>query len=180
VTITLPNIAFLGKAGAGKSTAADILVNRYSGRYTRLSIAEPLKYVASHIWGPDATKDRGKLQDLGEAVRLIDEDGWINKTLERLEFAAEGQCFVVDDCRFPNEHDALVEAGFVTVRILAGYGTRVSRLRANGKLQDESQLQHKSETALDHVEVKYVIDNTDRTPDEISYELARILNLERW
>lgn len=149
-----PNIAFVGKAGAGKTTCAEILAAQ---GYSRLSFAAPLKEIAVRIWGVDALLDRGKLQYLGNAVRQYDEDAWVNAAVRDLGDEKVGPAYlpwVVDDCRFPNEYWALKKRGFVIVRVWAPRNVRVARLRANGKLQDESQLEHVSETALDGEEFK--------------------------
>lgn len=150
---TVPNIALLGKAGAGKDTVAALLRERFRLGYQRVALADPLKDIASILWGPDARTDRAKLQGLGVAVRDIDSDTWVDlmlRHIDRLEReSVRPQRFVVTDCRFPNEFRTLKEAGFLMVRVHADRGTRIDRLRRNGKLQDEAQLDHHSETALD-------------------------------
>jgi dephospho-CoA kinase len=156
-----PDIALIGKAGAGKTTAAEYLVDKCG--YTRVSFAQPLKDIAVQIWGRDAATDRAKLQGLGCAVRDIESDAWCNMAVRRIhELRRLGNGatrFVVDDCRFPNEYWALKELGFVVVRVWAPRNVRVVRLRGNGKLQDESQLEHVSETALDDFAEDYDIAN---------------------
>lgn len=142
------NIVFYGGAGAGKSTAAEYMVTTHG--YRQVPIAETLKNVAAEIWGEGARTDRDKLQRLGVAVREIDEDAWINKFVD-LTFDI-GQFIVNDDCRFPNEYWKLKELGFVFVRILSNESTRVDRLLRIDKLQDHSQLEHESETALTGME----------------------------
>jgi hypothetical protein len=163
----LPNYAFIGKAGSGKTTAADYLVAQY--HYRRVSFAAPLKDVAAGIWGTAARTDRNKLQSLGVAVRDIDPDAWVNCALADIDDPVPAgsvhdydfQPVVIDDCRFPNEYWALKERGFVVVRVQASQNVRVSRLRENGKLQDESQLAHVSETALDERAADYTVYNED-------------------
>lgn len=155
-----PNICFIAKAGAGKTTAAEYLSDKCG--YQRVSFASPLKDIAVSIWGRDAATDRAKLQGLGVGVRDLDEDAWCNMAVRRIkDLHASGRAsrFVVDDCRFPNEYWALKELGFVMVRIWAPRNARVVRLRGNGKLQDESQLEHVSETALDDFATDYEIAN---------------------
>jgi dephospho-CoA kinase len=139
-----PSFAFYGKAGAGKSTCADYLVDQHG--YKKVSFATPLKKIAVMLWGDDAFKDRGKLQDLGKSVRDIDEDGWVNPMIAEVD--ASSAPIANDDTRFPNEYWRLKERGFYFVRVLADEATRVDRLMRNGKLQDIEQLNHESETAL--------------------------------
>jgi hypothetical protein len=146
----LPDIAIVGKAGAGKTTAAEHLHCRHG--YLRVSFANILKDVAATIWGPEARTDRDKLQRLGVAVREIDQDAWVNaarRTIEGPGYGKRGFPIVVDDCRFPNEYWMLKELGFRFLRVHASETLRVDRLQRNGKLQDISQLNHVSETAID-------------------------------
>lgn len=168
----LPHIAFIGRAGAGKSTAASLLAQHWG--YTRLSFAAPLKRIAKELWG-EIGRDRVRLQRLGVAVREIDPHTWIDLMLAEFE-TVSGPC-VVDDCRFPNEMFALTGRGFVFVRIEADAELRRSRLLANGKWGGEESLRHESETALDDFEADYTIQNNIGQTALVD-ELARILDQE--
>jgi dephospho-CoA kinase len=183
----LPDIAFVGRAGAGKTTASKFLGQL---KYERLSFADPLREVAERIWGSESV-DRDKLQKLGVAVRRIDEDAWLHLMLERIRKVRDPWAksdsglmsvprppMVVDDCRFPNEWWALKGEGFTFVRITAARATRIDRLKRNGKWQDESQLEHESETAIDHLDANYVIENND-TIDVLHDDIVDILLKER-
>lgn len=65
-------IGIAGPMGAGKTTIADLLVAEH--RYTRLSFAEPLRYVTRTLIGRpiDKRHDRGTLQRVGGAARSTD------------------------------------------------------------------------------------------------------------
>jgi dephospho-CoA kinase len=176
--VTLPNLALLGKAGAGKDKAAALLRQLYPGEnggpiYQRVAFADALKNVAVLIWGESARTNREYLQQLGVAVREIDADAWVNAAINSIRPPT-----VVTDVRFPNEVQALVALGFVTVRIEADRGTRLNRLRDNGKLQDESQLDHISETALDTWATDYTVENTGGEY-EFAHRLVQVVDTER-
>lgn len=179
---SLPNIALMGKAGAGKDTVADLLRTRFRLGYQRVALADPLKDIASILWGPDARTDRAKLQGLGVAVREIEPDTWVDlmlRNIERLERdSLRQQRFVVTDCRFPNEFRTLKAAGFLMVRVHAARSTRIDRLTRNGKLQDEAQLDHPSETALDGFKSDWVLVN-DTDEDSLVYQLTEMLDRVR-
>lgn len=185
----VPNIVLVGRAGAGKTTCAELLCGHFPVGYRRYSIAGPLKEIAAQLWGEAASRDRHKLQALGVAVRAIDEDAWINLAAQKIERETTrpgyldgmyylGGAAVVDDCRFPNELKVLKGQGFVSIRVTAARNARVARLQANGKLQDESQLEHESETALDYFDTDYVIEN-DAGELHLLDRLTTILNVER-
>lgn len=146
------NIAFIGKAGAGKSTAAEFLEG---AGYTRASFAQPLKDIAAMIWGDEARKDRTKLIGLGMAVRSVDPDAWANLLVKQLP----PDPVVIDDCRFENEYWALKAEGFVFVRVTADEDKRLRRLQANGKPITVEQMQSPSECELDPFSVDYNISN---------------------
>ena len=171
-----PNIAFTGKAGSGKSTAAEALLNR---GYFRVSFAAPLKRTAEMIWGEGALTDRGLLQWLGQVIRERDDMAWANAARPAIDAIQQaGGLVVIDDLRFPNEYWLLKELGFTIVRIESSKHTRIERLKLNGKLQDEAQLEDTSETALDGYEVDHVIVN-DGTPEEFGEQLLNVLGRER-
>jgi len=152
--VDLPNVCLLGGAGAGKTTVANLL-EKYFG-YVRVSFAEPLKIML------DTTTDRARLQEFGtDVVRAYEPDAWVRLFfyLNELRFDEFQPPLVVDDTRFRNEVDALVQAGWVTCRVVAPTATRIRRLKANGKLQDEAQLLHSSELELADYEAQHRIHN---------------------
>ncbi len=178
--VTLPHIAFIGKTGAGKTTAAQILVERFG--YARVSFAAPLKA------GCATTDDRTLLQKVGHGVRELHEDFWVNLFLadvaareqDELNVAWDGTPkFTVDDCRYPNEAQALKAAGFVTVRITASKVTRIDRQKRAGRLQDEAQLDHISETALDDFTADHRIVNDGWAEIDLLDDVTRLLNAVR-
>lgn len=176
----LPDIVFIGKAGSGKSTLAGLLAQHLG--YHVLSFAAPLKQMAMELWGKGALTDRGRLQAFGIKMREIDEDVWVNKLLRDLRHTRElhgpSAGAAVDDCRFPNEFVALRGHGFVTIRVACPEDIRIQRLQANGKLQDEAQLEHESETALDDQQADYTIDGSGEVAHAAA-QLESILNRER-
>lgn len=186
VTVGFPDIALAGKAGAGKSTAADLLVEL---GYQKRSIAAPLKDMAAQLWGDEARTDRGKLQGLGVAVREIEQDTWINllvrtyrkPLMSSVDWPAHHQPpTVVDDLRFPNEYWALQAENFVIIHIGAERNRRVDRLKANGKWQDEAQLDHESETALDISGFAFVHQiKNDGTKEDLYDDLVDVILKER-
>jgi dephospho-CoA kinase len=196
----LPNLAFIGKAGAGKDTAAELLIEQLG--YRRVAFADKLKDVAETLWGPDARKSRCHLQKLGEYVRQIDEDTWVNLALADLarergvlrhvEFLPAGRPLmgetvstvegtvhpvIVTDCRYHNEAWTLKGENFVIVRIVAERTERINRLRTNGKLGSGDWESHISETDLDEWPQDYTVQNIGSKADLLD-DLARVIALD--
>lgn len=108
----LCNVAFIGKAGSGKDTAAELLIEQLG--YRRVAFADKLKLAY-----PGAPNYKGP----GAGVLRYIEGG-------------EEHPVVVTDCRYHNEAWALKGDGFVIVRIVADRNERINRLRTNGKLDE--------------------------------------------
>jgi hypothetical protein len=173
--MTYQNTAFIGKARSGKDTAAERLVSEY--RFTRLAFADPLKRMALDInpfiptgWGIlvrleslivdvgwDYAKDtypevRATLQRIGQSVRELDEDFWLNMALDKAKAAeAWNMPVVVTDCRYLNEAEALRAAGF-----------RLVRIKRPDLMSTDT---HASETELDNFPVDETIINAGRIYD---------------
>lgn len=130
-------VAFTGTAGAGKSTAADYLVER---GYTRVKFAGPLKAMCRAI-GLTHEQIEGDAKETpsellcGKSPRqfmqligtdfgrnLIGEDLWINLWRNAAnDVLVTGGRVVSDDCRFPNEVAAVASLDGVVIGV-AGRG----------------------------------------------------------
>jgi len=162
-------IAFVGKAGSGKTTLAMYLVR--SRGFKRLSFATALKKIAQDIifWRPlDKRRDRRFLQCLGEDARqFIGADVWIrwfDWSLKQLEndFVEN---IVVDDCRYLNEAQYLKDNGFVLIRV---FGREAPDMP-----------EHISETELEKISVDFQIDNGGSLRRSISQLNDILRRLER-
>ena len=152
----LPNIYFVGKAGARKSYSSSFLIEKYG--YQIAKFAYPIYMIAEKYFNM-TEKDRKLLQILGtEAGRdTIRQSIWIDrfeedmlivrKTAELLN--KQVPKFVMDDCRFPNEHEVLKRLGFVGIYIDVPEETRKGRLIGRDGTAQEKTLNHKSETLID-------------------------------
>lgn len=121
-------VGLTGKAGAGKSTVADYLVEAHG--FTRLSFAAPLKKMLRTLdpilagdtrlsecatWDETEIKQiypeyRRLLQVLStDCIRAVDTDFWVRAAMQQLtDF--DGR-YVFDDVRFPNEASAVYLSG---------------------------------------------------------------------
>jgi hypothetical protein len=147
---SIPVVAFKGKGGSGKSTAANYFVGRDSA--LRTSFADPLKMMIAtllRLQGVDedaiermltgdlkesptkylgGKSPRVAMQLLGtEFGRALHPDFWVNIWRDRYgDYPSKlGIPIVVDDCRFANEAEA--------VRSLSGF---VIEIRAPGTVEE--------------------------------------------
>lgn len=161
------SIAIVGEMSAGKTTLADYLVENHG--YTRVSFASRLKQIASAVYNggkPIAKNDwyeglvqdgvpvqlsgRRLLQELGQAVKALDERFWVKALLADIDAGVYGDGpYVTDDCRFPFEADALRERGFVVVKIATPEEVRMARYEnVYGRKPSPEELSHPSETEV--------------------------------
>lgn len=138
------NIGIIGRANTGKDTAGAWFVHQRG--YRRVAFADPLKEAALKLdpivgtddsdicvegerlsevvsfWGWEQAKSepevRRILQELGAAVRALDEDFWLRLALAKATKANEqGVPVVITDVRYRNEAASLVRAGFRLLHI---------------------------------------------------------------
>jgi len=149
-------IGLSGRAGCGKSTIADYLIQEHG--FKRYSFAAKLKEICNEMFPeilalPKA-EHRWLLQKLGtEWFRSVDPEVWVKYLIRNIS----GENVIVDDVRFENEADALKAAGFLVVRI-----ERDDALRgAWGYNVDDT---HASETALDDYDFDLTLYNDGEYP----------------
>lgn len=165
----MPDIAFIGPMGCGKTTAASLIEEERG--YERMGFASTLKAIAGILWH---TPTREQLQELGVKVRSIDENAWANVCFRNIAEHSEDR-ITIDDCRFPNEYWGLKERSFVFVRINAPEEDRIDRLFAIGRIEDRSQLEHESEQHVADFAADYTIDN-DATPEVFADRVRGVVN----
>jgi hypothetical protein len=166
-------IAFYARRKSGKSTAANLLIER---GYTRLSLADPVKDAAvdmlNHFWylhlhGKRDIFTRDEINANKAAFRPLLEwvgttfgrdylgtpDRWIRLFEKRLN-ETDGPV-VCDDMRLPNEANELRDMGFTIVKIVR---PELDRLEAMLQAGEPAGLMP-SEEFIDQIEPDYVIHN---------------------
>lgn len=117
-------VTLTGRAGSGKDTAADYLVQHFG--FIKLSWAGPLKAAMAAMGFPEPANrdDKEKLipgfdftwrraaQTLGtEWGRALDKDIWVKIRTAQIAAAPAGSRFVIADTRFENEAAAVRDIG---------------------------------------------------------------------
>lgn len=167
-------IGLAGYARSGKDTLADYLVVFHD--YKKIAFAEPMREALYRlnplitvskvvgtplrtgvdVFGWEELKEtspevRGLMQRMGTEVgrEMFGEDFWVQQTMKRVA-EVSGDC-VVSDVRYPNEAQAIRDAGGIVIKI-----DRIGVKPANA---------HNSENALNDFEFDIVLRN-DGTLDE--------------
>jgi|APSaa5957512622_1039677.scaffolds.fasta_scaffold40033_1 hypothetical protein len=89
-------IGIVGKAGSGKDTVADFLVNNHQA--FKMSFADPLKifvqqvmgFTTQQLWGP--SKHRLEPHPSGQVVRVCNRCAWFGQTVIKDPYARMGLC----------------------------------------------------------------------------------------
>lgn len=189
-----PRIMFVGKMRSGKTSAASHI--EYTYGFQRLSFGTALKRTAEELFeGSDVypfepiteecpfseggirtkgyRKPRRLYQDVGQALRTLDEDVWIRqleKAMDACENMRNVSGIVIDDARQPNEIVWAKANGFTVIRINADEDVRLRRADALGDNYDEESMAHETERHIDSYIVDYDVDNDG---DRLEF-LARI------
>ncbi|MCK5017484.1 MAG: hypothetical protein KAS32_10490 [Candidatus Peribacteraceae bacterium] len=166
------NILISGRKQSGKTTLAGFLEEKLAENNIHsetLSLAQPIKEIVCELWGApmgDMTQasdlDREEIKNImhpcgktyrellvyvGEFMRKLDPDVWVNDLLRRIEESYANYIFI-PDVRFPNE-----------IEKLGGKSIRLTR-----KISDDND---ETEIALDNYhDFDYIIEN-DNIPENM-------------
>lgn len=131
-------IAISGRAASGKDSIALLLKEKLEG-VEIFSFSSELKIIASKLWNiPDGDWDdydkkakfREKLIALGDAVRQVDKDAWVNIVINKIK-EKKPKIAVITDLRFRNELVKLIFEylyDLYLIRVCAGFDVRMKRM----------------------------------------------------
>ena len=107
-------IAVTGKMCSGKTTLCNYLCE-LEPRFQIFSFGKKVKDVASDLFQMDPRiKDRTLLTSIGQKMREIDKDVWVNYVINQCK---DVEYCLVDDLRYQNEYEALVKNGFKIIQL---------------------------------------------------------------
>lgn len=137
-------IAITGRMCSGKTTLAN-MIKQTDSRYEIFSLGGKVKEVASDLFGMEG-KDRSLLISIGAHMREIDSDVWVKYILKK---TANNNFCIIDDLRYENEYNALVNKGFKIINLVVNPSLqieRIIRIYPNNYEDHLKNREHKSET----------------------------------
>jgi hypothetical protein len=167
-------IGLTGKKGCGKSTVGRIIAEEWG--YGIKSFATPIKLMLSamglsddELYNPEKKEEiipefgkspRELMQLLGTEFgrTLVSQNIWVASLEKHLE---QGQSYVIDDVRFPNEAAMIRANGGIVVRIVRGL--------------DDEVPEHISEAGIDTELINYEIRNISCYESDLELEVKRVL-----
>jgi hypothetical protein len=163
-------VAFFGPMCVGKTWCADILANELD--FEKLSFATAVKDTARKLFGvtTKSAESRRILQLVGEKMREIDPNVWINQVVNTVNDHPNVD-YVVDDLRYVNEAEALKSLGFTLILVTVPEDVRQERI--NHLYPDTTREDHLHISELEHVMITpdYVIESTTEDTEEHLYHV---------
>lgn len=152
-------IAICGKAGSGKTTIANHLIDKYG--FWKYSFAAAIKELARELFGME-DKDRTLLQGIGQSMRDIDSEVWVRYLMNSIE-ANDADNVVIDDLRYPNE-----------ALWCRAHGFHIVKLVGRERKMTKAQRNHPSETGVDEIVPDSMIDSTGSI-EQATVQMDRIV-----
>tara|TARA_B110000971_G_scaffold202324_1_gene221957 strand:- start:106 stop:639 length:534 start_codon:yes stop_codon:yes gene_type:complete len=133
-------IAITGKMCSGKTTLSELLCE-IEPRFKIFSFGKKVKEVASDLFNMDPSiKDRSLLILIGQKMREVDTEIWINYVIRQ----TEGHEFcLIDDLRYQNEYEALIKNGFKIIQLNISDDLQEKRIREVYPINYEDHLQNR-------------------------------------
>lgn len=167
--ILINRIMINGRSLSGKDTIGDYLIKKYG--FNRIFFAEGIYEIAYKYFGM-TNKSRVLLQAIGEKMREIDKDVWVNYTYNQINNYIN---YCATDIRRENEYIEGLKYGFLPIRISADFDLRVQRaIKRDGFYPDISLWENESEIGADPFDYIEVINNG--TFNELYQQIDDIMN----
>lgn len=175
MTVYPLRIALLGELRAGKDTVANMIAEKIKHESVNtpvvfLAFADGIHKVINLVM-PEVYKlgkPRRQLQHIGQSMRQLDKDVWVNMLFNSFEYrdsVARCHNIIVTDVRQPNEVERLHKEGFVVIKVIADKEIRIQRVLEAGDNFSPDMLEHETEKVLHECPYDYLIDNSSTIGD---------------
>lgn len=174
------NIIFIGKFASGKSYFSKKLETTLKSQYNltiyRIHISAKIKDIAIDLFEMKG-KDRRLLQRIGEKMRSINKDVWINYTVRYIRDNSK-EPFIIEDLRLPREYEIIKKNFPNTIAIKIEADNKI-RLRVYkdiyGKMPTKEELRDSTERLINDIKYDYLIKNNydDKSSDLIINDIIK-------
>ena len=119
-------IAITGKMCSGKTTLSNYLCE-IEPKFQVFSFGKKVKQVASDLFDMDPlVKDRSLLTSIGQKMREIDPDVWVNYVINQCK---DIEYCLIDDLRYQNEYEALAKNNWKIIQLTISDDLQEERIR---------------------------------------------------
>lgn len=178
----LLKIALFGKIRGGKDTVGEILIKEHG--FQRFAFGDGIGEIIQNYF-PEAWaggKPRKHYQHIGQELRKLNENVWINYLLRKVSYYAEdyeGLCgepanIVITDGRQLNEALKMKEEGFLIVKVTCPEEIRIERMKALGDVFTSESLAHETELQVDLITPDVEIVN-DGSIEDLKSKVKKML-----
>lgn len=184
-------IGILGEIRSGKDTVSQLLsyhLSEMSNKSTCFlafskGIHDVIELTMPEVY--DIGKPRKELQDIGQFMRQLKPDVWIEylfKTGEYLKADCLNHHLIITDVRQPNEVARLQEDGYIILKVTATQEVRLQRAKDKGDSFSPEMFNHETELVIHSCPYDYLIDNSfsiDVLQDRVKEILREVADNEQ-
>jgi dephospho-CoA kinase len=159
-------VALIGKMRSGKDTLADYVIEEYG--FTQFAFGDGIREICRILFPEqmkEGNKPRSLLQGVGQKMRQIDNDVWVNKCFNEIEAEKGILNPIITDLRQPNEYKRCKDEGYIMIRVYCDDEIRIKRILEKNDKFDLKDLQHETELHIDTFEYDYIINNNGNLED---------------
>ncbi len=173
-------IAVAGEIRSGKDTVSNYIRNKIpfmERLYFAQGIEEVIRSYFPEAWDEN-NKPRKHYQDVGQLMRSINPDVWINRLNREKQYFEEYygiESFIVTDLRQLNEYSWLKEQGFTVLKVETAPEVRLERIKKSGDVFNMQDLLHPVEREIASLPYDYLLTNND-TLDALFLQVDFVLN----
>lgn len=181
------NFIINGRSGAGKTEIAYYLQENH--KLMEITFADGIYEIAQIYFGM-TKKNRKLLQSIGQSLREIDEDVWVNRAKSMIDSVYHSVLidlyngFVIPDCRQKNEYELMTEGfflDFIPIKVEASLENRIKRIeKRDGIVIDDDYIDrmenHKAETGADDCEYMFTLNN-DGSKEDLYKQIDEMIKI---
>lgn len=172
----MKKIVLIGKMRSGKDTLAEYAIDKYE--YKRFAFGDGIRGVAQILFPDEMSngKPRALLQGIGQLMRSLDGDVWVNDCFRRISLE-NNVIPIITDLRQPNEFIKCKEEGYISIKVECDEDIRLKRIMRENDSFNLNDLKHETEMHIDTYNCDYVISNNKEIESLYSQFDAIMLNI---